>query len=245
MDINGYKYDTYESSTKGDYVHLRHKETGEEVILDITAGNQKRLAQGFLNKVRIEPYFLKHITLTQAKENYQPKFLNLFFSNMRCYYGKIVYIWTAEIQEKRLESTGEAVLHWHVIIGFPIDIEFGKEDVLRIQRYWKYGNVDIRPVRKPSMSYLMKYITKSLGDGYDKVRRIGSSQIKAYLRQGFNLLCDAIISFANMGAELDDFYWYRGNAFLYEDDKYKRGRIYIYRKPKRWEVVTRYSGDAF
>jgi hypothetical protein len=233
------------NDTEDRYIILKHKVTGEEIIFNADKASRDRLAKGFLNKVRVKPYFLKHITLTQKHENYRPKILNNFFANMRKYYGESVYIWTVEVQEKRLEKYGEHVLHWHIIYAFNYDVEFGRDDIFRIQRYWKHGNVDIRPVRKPSMQYLMKYLTKTLEESFSNVRRIGSSRIEGYWRQGWKTLMIALLFFANAQMSMDDFYWYKGSAYLYEDHNFKRGRLYVYERKKEYEYFGERFGEPF
>jgi hypothetical protein len=92
-------------------------------------------------------------------------------------------------------------------------------DVLRIQKYWKYGNVDIKPVRRPGMGYLMKYLGKAIAIGIEaKVRRIGSSIIPAYLRRSWAKVQDAISFFLRFGETIDgfcNFEWnYKGLSFV-------------------------------
>lgn len=238
-------YMLYKSNKSPNLIKIKHKTTGEEFVIDASVSRYERLGKGFLNKMRFSHNsFLKHITLTQKTESYHPRILNNFFSAVRRYYGDVIYIWTAEIQEFRSEKFGDKVLHWHVLIAFDNDIQFGRDDVIRLQKYWKYGNLDIRPVRKPSVSYLMKYITKSLGSGFGKIRRVGSSCIEAYYRQGLNALISAIMFFGGL-VPLSEYYWYRGRAYLYENVEHQRGRIYIYNPPRQWEVVGWYEAEAF
>ncbi|MCE5194381.1 MAG: hypothetical protein LLF28_02830 [Nitrospiraceae bacterium] len=130
---------------------------------------------------------------------------------------------------------GDKVLHWHIIMAFEYETEFTKEDILKIQSYWKHGNADIRHVKSLSVGYLMKYVGKALGLD-SAMRRIGSSRIEAFYRQSLSALCKAVQFFGSV-SELFDYYWYRGRAFLYEDNVYKRGRCYIYYPRKLWEVV--------
>lgn len=232
---------------RGDYQYLRlkHKVSGKEIVVDTKMGNYDRLAKGFLNTIKLKPYFVKHLVLTQAVESYKPRILNKFIFYLNRYYGKVVHIWSVEIQEERFEKTGCAVLHWHLVVGFPYEVgkSFGREDIIRIQKYWKYGHVEIVPYFKATLSYLMKYLTKDLYSGelfkelFPGVRRIGTSRISAWLKQGFQAVLACMAFFADVNQDPDSFYWYRGNAFVYEDSKYKRGRLYVYRRKKEWEVV--------
>jgi|WetSurMetagenome_2_1015567.scaffolds.fasta_scaffold00012_29 hypothetical protein len=165
---------------------LVESKEGEVVLIDrkVSLGNYKRMARGFENYTKMNGYtYYKHVTLTQKKESYEPKFLNNFFMALKRRYGRVAYIWCAEVQEERLERTGESVLHYHIVIAFEYGTEFSREDILKIQSYWKYGNVDIKPVRnRKILNYIMKYISKSLETPLLcyrglKVRKIGMTRI--------------------------------------------------------------------
>jgi len=221
----------YKSYKDDRYMIFRHKKTGEEVVLDRYRARYDRLAKGFLNKAMLgPPRFYKHITLTQREENYYPKILDPFFVRLRQRYKDIIYIWTAELQQRD-------VLHWHIIIGFPWDTDISVSEIKKLQSFWRYGNLDVQSIRKPSMSYLLKYVTKALSPIWSGLRRIGSSRIEAWLRQGKQYLLTAVLFFSSLNLSLDDFHWYKGSAFLYEYPQYNRGRIYIYEKPKEWEYM--------
>lgn len=213
------------------YIKIQHSVTGEEAIIDTYMSRYRRLGMGFLNSLKLTPRFVKHITLTQKVESYKPNILNPFFVKLRRYYGDVVYIWTAEVQEGRAEKHGERVLHWHVLMGFDYGIDFGKEDIARLQLYWKYGNLDVKPLRRANLSYLMKYMSKALGIGIDaSVRRIGSSQIAGYLRQSWGKVSGAIQFFLDFGQFLDVFsmfkWSHRGASANFEGQK-----VWFYRYP--------------
>ncbi|MCL5023905.1 MAG: hypothetical protein M1497_11165, partial [Nitrospirae bacterium] len=87
------------------YIKIRNSETGEEVVIDTYLSRYRRLAMGFMNSLRLYPHFVKHITLTQTVESYHPRILDGFMGKMRRFYGELLYLWTTEIQEERLEST--------------------------------------------------------------------------------------------------------------------------------------------
>src|SRR4030042_2606430 len=230
-----------------DFLLIQNIRTGEQAIVDKKMTRYKRLCLGFLNSLRLTPRFVKHIVLTQAVESYRPSILNNFMFKMRRYYGNVLYMWTIEVQDERYKKYGDRVLHWHVIVAFDYRIRFGSDDVKRIQKYWKYGQIEVIPVRKPNLVYLLKYITKSLDvDLTDvfKVRRIGSSQIGAYLRQSWRRLRRASSWLAPVGITFDKFkgfYWSAsGNAYVEVLDeqlelagyKYKKERICVYHKER-------------
>ncbi len=247
------KFKFFESN-KLRYIKLRNKIDGSDIILDTSTALYDRIAKGFLNTMKLKNYFVKHIVLTQAKESYKPKILSNFMTMMKRKYGKdCVYIWTVELQEKRFEETGDAVLHWHIMYAFPYEIglNFKREDIEFIAKKWKYGLVKITPVRKMSLGYLMKYIKKELSEEigikelFDRVRRIGTSVIPGYMKQGFNHVLEMLSWFALNTIDPDEFYWYKGSAYLYLDEKYKRGREYIYKRTVNWEFIDGWNEEAF
>lgn len=222
--------------TQYDLIKLRHIETGEEIVLETKMTRYRKICLGFLNTLKQEQKFLKHIILTQREENYKPRILHNFVTMMKRRYKNAIYVWTVETQER-------GVLHWHMIYGFDWETDFGKEDIERIQRYWKYGSVEIVPIRKLNFSYLLKYITKALNcseseeNVLSQVRRIGSSMIDGYLKQSWKRVIRAIGWFYNAGyPDLSEFYWQNGKAYLKTEE---RKQVQIYRPPKEWERVGR------
>ena len=230
------------------FIEIEKEETGERLTIDTYVGRYKKLGMGFLNNLKINPAFLKHITLTQREESYKPNILNPFFVQLRRFYGNVSYLWTAEVQEGRAEQYGVRVLHWHVIIAFDDDIDFSREDVFRLQRYWKYGNLDVKPVRKASVSYLMKYISKALDiDVGAKIRRIGSSLIPAYFRMPWQKFLRALswfvdhgVNFLNMGIMK----WNYKGASLTFGAGVERHTVSIYRHPPSgWRRLREFEFD--
>ena len=232
------------------YIKIRHSETGQEIVIDTYLSRYRRLAMGFLNSLRLNNKFLKHITLTQTTESYKPNIINNFLNSMRRYYGKHIYIWATEIQEERAIKYGDRVLHWHLIFGFRKNYKFGREDVLRIQRYWKYGHpkmsVDIRPVSRVTLDYLMKYVMKSLDSGLEsvyKMRRMGSSMIAGWLRQSWNNVLRAVAYFYGVGVPIESlgsYWWVRGNAYVQVELGHK---MCVFRRPRTsWSVTHSFEG---
>jgi hypothetical protein len=80
------------SYTQGRYFLIKNSETGEEIVFDKHMSRYKRLGYGFLNGLKLEPRFLKHIILTQRVESYKPNHLNDFFNCMRRFYKDLIYI---------------------------------------------------------------------------------------------------------------------------------------------------------
>lgn len=232
------------------YIEIQHSETGEKLTIDTYVSRYKRLGMGFLNSLKLQPRFVKHITLTQKVESYKPNILNPFFVKLRRFYGNVVYIWAAEIQEERLEKYGDSVLHWHIIVGFDYDIDFGKEDILRLQLYWKHGNLDCKPVRRASMGYLMKYISKSLDLGIEaKVRRIGSSMIAGYLRMSWHKFQNALSFFLQFNETVDlfsMFKWTYKGAFVNFGYGNEKQKVWVYlHPPSLWKRVFQLDDTDF
>src|SRR4030042_73804 len=120
---------SYHSPVKSDYCLIKNSVTGEEGIIDLRMSRYKKIMRGFLNSLKLKPMVVKHIVLGQCVESYRPTLLNNFLNYVRRYYGEIVYVWTVEVQGKRLEKYGEAVLHWHLLIAFEWGTEFTKDDI--------------------------------------------------------------------------------------------------------------------
>jgi len=234
---------------------IENKITGQRVVIDTSRSRYIKMSQGFMNMLRLEARFLKHITLTQAKESYKPSILNNFFMAMKKRFGKFICIWSIEVQEERFKKYGDKVLHWHCLVGFDynIGLDFGAEDIKKISSYWKYGGCEIVPVRRPSVRYLMKYITKALNSDVDfKIRRMGCSSIPSFYRQSWKKLAPAIDRLTSKGlplSQFDSLLWdYRG-GFVVVDEKIKlcrseirrfKEKYYVYRHPKtEWFLIHR------
>jgi hypothetical protein len=238
------------------YLQVMNSESGETVYIDVRRSRYDRLCRGFLNSLKLNSGFLKHIILTQDEEHYKPKLLNNFMNQLRRAYPGVRYLWTVEVQEERLEKYGVPVLHWHMMVAFPRGTRIDGTAVKRIQGFWKFGDprnsCEIVPVKKPAMSYLLKYIGKALSSPVaDQVRRIGSSRVPGYLCQSWARLVRAIGYFMSVGMKEEDmkeFQWSRnGNAFAeFYDDVGRKYRHKIYSAEKSpWCVVGRFVDDPF
>ena len=249
---------SYHTPAKPDYLLIRNSYTNEDAVIDLKMSRYKRIAKGFLNSLRMSSRILKHIVLTQAKESYRPTLLNNFLNSLRRFYGDVVYVWTVEVQEERREKYGDVVLHWHMLVAFEEGTEFKRDDILRLQGYWKYGHCEVIPVRSVSMRYLLKYITKALdvplGLTY-QIKRISSSRVEGWLKQSMKRIMQAYEFFKGMWPEkgldaLSEFYWYNGNAYLWDewDIGGYAGRVkqWIYKKSDwGWRVVDQLQGEPF
>jgi hypothetical protein len=76
------------------------------------------------------------------------------------------YTWVAEIQPKRLERTGEAVVHYHLLAWLPVGVRMPQWDrstrtpTGRVRdAFWSHGMTNTE-VAKAGVGYLMKYLSK-------------------------------------------------------------------------------------
>lgn len=108
------------------------------------------------------------------------------------------YTWVGEIQPKRLESTGEAVVHYHLLAWLPVGVRMPMWDRRTVNKrgrkspaFWSHGMTQ-REVAKSGVGYLMKYLSK-LNEFYrfPKGMRLygigGLTREGRSIRQWFNL----------------------------------------------------------
>jgi hypothetical protein len=69
---------------------------------------------------------------------------------------RMSYVWVAEIQSGRFKRTGDAVLHYHVMIWLPKGLSLPKPDK---QGWWRHGSTKIEWARNP-VGYMAKYSSK-------------------------------------------------------------------------------------
>lgn len=113
------------------------------------------------------PHF---VTLTYAKANsWMGTHLSLAIKGYRNWCMSkgfpCRYTWVAEIQPKRLERTGEAVVHYHLLAWLPVGIVMPHWD--RPTRkfggmrspFWSHGMTNSE-IAKSGVGYLMKYLSK-------------------------------------------------------------------------------------
>jgi hypothetical protein len=115
----------------------------------------------------LQPWF---VTLTYAlADGWTPNHVTEAFDRFRRWCKRrgfeCKYTWVAEIQPKRLESTGDAVVHYHALVWLPVGVSMPFWDVStrasgrKVRPFWEHGmsNVD---VAKSGVGYLMKYLSK-------------------------------------------------------------------------------------
>lgn len=76
------------------------------------------------------------------------------------------YTWVAEIQPRRLERLGEAVVHYHLLAWLPVGVRMPMWDRRTAnarggerKAFWPHGMTQ-REVAKSGVGYLMKYLSK-------------------------------------------------------------------------------------
>jgi len=108
------------------------------------------------------------------------------------------YTWVAEIQPKRLERTGEAVVHYHLLAWLPfgVTMEFwDKSTTTPSGKYkspwWPHGMSNTEPART-GVGYLMKYLSK-LGE-----QSRFPKGLRLYGIGGLNVAARAVRSWLNL-----------------------------------------------
>lgn len=96
---------------------------------------------------------------------------------------KFDYIVTVEVQEKRLETYGEKVFHFHFATNtnLPISMEYAKKRGLKhsMLSLWGHGSINVqkqKSKKKFANIYLMKYITKMFGETSKGAQRYRCSE---------------------------------------------------------------------
>lgn len=109
------------------------------------------------------PWF---VTLTYAdangwRANHVGKALEAFRTWCRVRGYPCRYTWVAEIQPKRLETTGHAVVHYHLLAWLPVGVRMPHWDraLGRRRAFWPHGMTNTE-VAKSGVGYLMKYLSK-------------------------------------------------------------------------------------
>lgn len=116
-----------------------------------------------------KPWF---VTLTYAHANsWSPKHMSKAVEGFRnwCSARKLPcrYTWVAEIQPKRLERTGDAVVHYHLLAWLPAGVNMPKWDQPTYSPkqgkyrapFWQGGMTNTEKA-KSGVGYLMKYLSK-------------------------------------------------------------------------------------
>lgn len=110
------------------------------------------------------------VTLTYANANqWHPDHISAATQRFRNYCKRkgveCRYLWVAEIQPKRLERTGDAVVHYHLLAWLPRGVRMPKWDLpttssgRTVRSMWRHGMTNTQAA-KSGVGYLMKYLSK-------------------------------------------------------------------------------------
>lgn len=104
------------------------------------------------------------LTLTYADpDGWRSRHLSDLFDHIRKWLSRrsrqLAYVWVAEIQLGRFMRTGDAVIHYHVMLWLPNGLTLPKPDK---RGWWRHGMTKIEWARNP-VGYMAKYSSK--GDG--------------------------------------------------------------------------------
>jgi len=108
------------------------------------------------------------------------------------------YTWVAEIQPKRLERTGESVVHYHMLAWLPFGVTMPHWDKPtrtpsgKVKApFWQHGMTNSEPARS-GVGYLMKYLSK-LGE-----QSRFPKGLRLYGIGGLNVAARAVRSWLNL-----------------------------------------------
>jgi hypothetical protein len=205
------------------FLQYKDRLTGEELVIEANEEREnyqklkkaRTAARKFSNFVRLTGHDvkLKHITLTQAVEGFTPRYLHSFLTGLKKKYSYFAYFWTSEIQEERLEATGDAVLHWHLIIAIPYEDDC---DQAVIEKLWKRGFVWVSSVNGSGvLKYILKYITKD-GEYFKEkgARKYGGCRIPSVFSLTLHQLRKALQQVQYDFSALEAWVWSGGRGFL-------------------------------
>lgn len=125
------------------------------------------------------------VTLTYRPGiEWAPKHIAGFLNAVRMW-GKrqgvrVGYVWVAEMQKR-------GAVHYHAVIWVPARLKLPRPDGPR--GWWKHGTSNVQTVQRNAVGYLMKYVSKGLGNYPDLprgARVCGSGGLDAMARDEFH-----------------------------------------------------------
>jgi hypothetical protein len=104
------------------------------------------------------------LTATYAEADaWKPRHLPELLDQIRKWLARrghpMAYVWVAEIQPGRFRRTGDAVVHYHIMLWLPRGLTLPKPDK---QGWWRHGSTKIEWARNP-VGYMAKYASKEDG----------------------------------------------------------------------------------
>lgn len=99
------------------------------------------------------------VTLTyRPGVEWSPRHITGFIMNVRNWANrngfKVGYLWVAETQKR-------GAVHYHAVIWLPAKKGIPRPDK---KGWWKHGFSNVQPVKRNAVGYLMKYVSKGLGN---------------------------------------------------------------------------------
>lgn len=143
------------------------------------------------------------VTLTYALANdWRPNHLTKALVRFRAWCSRkgyeCKYTWVAEIQPKRLEKTGDSVVHYHLLAWLPVGVNMPHWDRSHQtpsgrtkSAFWTHGMTNTEQA-KAGVGYLMKYLSKvgelvSFPDGLRLYGMGGLDTLARCVRSWYNL----------------------------------------------------------
>jgi hypothetical protein len=154
-----YNVSGMESYCRVRWTVLRHKTTGEVVIVDAFRKRLEKMRKRIVAWAEIvEPYAKKNrcrtimVRLSYAKiEDYQAGHIREYLKRCKERLGNklLAWAWVAELQER-------GAVHYHVLVVVPKGTKFPMPDVSGM---WKQGSSNVQTARAGAW-YLVKYVGK-------------------------------------------------------------------------------------
>lgn len=117
--------------------------------------------------------------------------MQVFFRDLRALYGKqIKYIYTLEIQPKRLKDTGKKVLHMHTLI---FNMPYNDRD--KVFAMWKYGEPQAQEMKR------LKFGHTNGKENVDKLSRYMSKKVHYMLKDGVEVEANKKIYTVSQGLD--------------------------------------------
>lgn len=125
------------------------------------------------------------VTLTyRPGVEWAPKHIASFLDNVRKWGTRqgvrLGYVWVAEMQRR-------GAVHYHAVFWLPARLQMPRPDGSR--GWWKHGTSNVQSVKRNAIGYLMKYVSKGVGDYPDLpsgARVCGSGGLDRMARNEFH-----------------------------------------------------------
>lgn len=155
-------------------VSFTTRHTPDVVEIDLIHSRLSRMATSIRTSARLHcealgndrnKYHCVMWTLTYADaQAWEPKHIQKFLTVARNWAGRkkvpLRYAWVAEIQPKRLAETGDAVVHYHILVWAPTWLRLPFPDQ---KGWWRHGKSNTKKVYAP-VKYAIKYTSKGTSD---------------------------------------------------------------------------------